>query len=165
MKCVGAEDGHQPCQRCKRSNTECVFFALLFPQYLLYFLTTALGRCVFEKHRRGRKPGSKSVPSPPNHLYSLSHPTPTGSQRPPRCSDVSRKASAMPSAYLRLSTLRSPTATRISPPSAKIMSGPSCYTLHGGWLYAHLSQASIHKRLRRAFIHCAALWLKLHGRR
>ncbi|KAI0693888.1 fungal-specific transcription factor domain-containing protein, partial [Cytidiella melzeri] len=36
MKCVGAEDG-QPCQRCKRSGAE----------------------CVFEKHRRGRKPGSK----------------------------------------------------------------------------------------------------------
>ncbi|KAH7921484.1 hypothetical protein BV22DRAFT_1038606 [Leucogyrophana mollusca] len=37
MKCVGAEDGQQPCQRCKRTNVE----------------------CVFEKHRRGRKPGSK----------------------------------------------------------------------------------------------------------
>ncbi|THH20938.1 hypothetical protein EW146_g495 [Bondarzewia mesenterica] len=37
MKCVGAEDGQQPCQRCKRSNSE----------------------CIFEKHRRGRKPGSK----------------------------------------------------------------------------------------------------------
>ncbi|KAA1479725.1 hypothetical protein DENSPDRAFT_846342 [Dentipellis sp. KUC8613] len=37
MKCVGAEDGTQPCQRCRRSNSE----------------------CIFEKHRRGRKPGSK----------------------------------------------------------------------------------------------------------
>ncbi|KAF9070312.1 fungal-specific transcription factor domain-containing protein [Rhodocollybia butyracea] len=37
MKCIGAEDGQRPCQRCKRSNVE----------------------CVFEKHRRGRKPGSK----------------------------------------------------------------------------------------------------------
>ncbi|KAG9318356.1 hypothetical protein JVU11DRAFT_446 [Chiua virens] len=37
MKCVGAEDGQKPCQRCKRTNVE----------------------CVFEKHRRGRKPGSK----------------------------------------------------------------------------------------------------------
>ncbi|OBZ75751.1 Protein priB [Grifola frondosa] len=37
MKCVGAEDGTQPCQRCKRSGNT----------------------CVFEKHRRGRKPGSK----------------------------------------------------------------------------------------------------------
>ncbi|KIJ35695.1 hypothetical protein M422DRAFT_261875 [Sphaerobolus stellatus SS14] len=38
MKCVGAEeDGKKPCQRCRRSNVE----------------------CVFEKHRRGRKPGSK----------------------------------------------------------------------------------------------------------
>ncbi|KAF9459558.1 fungal-specific transcription factor domain-containing protein [Collybia nuda] len=37
MKCVGAEDGQKPCQRCKRANVE----------------------CVFEKHRRGRKPGSK----------------------------------------------------------------------------------------------------------
>ncbi|KIL68664.1 hypothetical protein M378DRAFT_158512 [Amanita muscaria Koide BX008] len=37
MKCVGAEDGQKPCQRCKRANVE----------------------CKFEKHRRGRKPGSK----------------------------------------------------------------------------------------------------------
>ncbi|KAI5124017.1 hypothetical protein M0805_003849 [Coniferiporia weirii] len=37
MKCVGAEDGRQSCQRCRRASTE----------------------CVFEKHRRGRKPGSK----------------------------------------------------------------------------------------------------------
>ncbi|KAF8061438.1 fungal-specific transcription factor domain-containing protein [Lyophyllum atratum] len=37
MKCVGAEDGHKQCQRCKRANVE----------------------CIFEKHRRGRKPGSK----------------------------------------------------------------------------------------------------------
>ncbi|KIY64582.1 hypothetical protein CYLTODRAFT_425074 [Cylindrobasidium torrendii FP15055 ss-10] len=37
MKCVGAEDGSNKCQRCKRSQVE----------------------CVFEKHRRGRKPGSK----------------------------------------------------------------------------------------------------------
>ncbi|KAI0049688.1 hypothetical protein FA95DRAFT_817460 [Auriscalpium vulgare] len=38
MKCVGAEDGgQQPCQRCKRTGVE----------------------CIFEKHRRGRKPGSK----------------------------------------------------------------------------------------------------------
>ncbi|KAL4067511.1 fungal-specific transcription factor domain-containing protein [Scleroderma citrinum] len=37
MKCVGAEDGQKPCQRCKRTNVE----------------------CIFEKHRRGRKPGSK----------------------------------------------------------------------------------------------------------
>lgn len=37
MKCVGAEDGEKPCQRCRRTNSE----------------------CVFEKHRRGRKPGSK----------------------------------------------------------------------------------------------------------
>ncbi|KAI0075803.1 hypothetical protein K474DRAFT_1663798 [Panus rudis PR-1116 ss-1] len=36
MKCVGTEDGDK-CQRCKRAGTE----------------------CVFEKHRRGRKPGSK----------------------------------------------------------------------------------------------------------
>ncbi|KAG6833202.1 hypothetical protein H0H87_010265 [Tephrocybe sp. NHM501043] len=36
MRCVGAEDG-QKCQRCKRANVE----------------------CIFEKHRRGRKPGSK----------------------------------------------------------------------------------------------------------
>lgn len=37
MKCVGAEDGQNPCQRCKRTGAE----------------------CIFEKHRRGRKPGSK----------------------------------------------------------------------------------------------------------
>ncbi|KAI0086675.1 fungal-specific transcription factor domain-containing protein [Irpex rosettiformis] len=36
MKCVGASEG-QPCQRCKRSGSD----------------------CIFEKHRRGRKPGSK----------------------------------------------------------------------------------------------------------
>ncbi|KAK7692426.1 hypothetical protein QCA50_004051 [Cerrena zonata] len=37
MKCVGGEEGVKPCQRCKRSGAE----------------------CIFEKHRRGRKPGSK----------------------------------------------------------------------------------------------------------
>ncbi|KIK45923.1 hypothetical protein CY34DRAFT_801082 [Suillus luteus UH-Slu-Lm8-n1] len=37
MKCVGAEDGLKSCQRCKRTGVD----------------------CVFEKHRRGRKPGSK----------------------------------------------------------------------------------------------------------
>ncbi|KAH7889823.1 fungal-specific transcription factor domain-containing protein, partial [Phlebopus sp. FC_14] len=37
MKCVGAEDSQQPCQRCKRTGVP----------------------CIFEKHRRGRKPGSK----------------------------------------------------------------------------------------------------------
>ncbi|RPD79725.1 hypothetical protein L226DRAFT_178781 [Lentinus tigrinus ALCF2SS1-7] len=37
MKCVGAEDGTKRCQRCQRSGAE----------------------CIFEKHRRGRKPGSK----------------------------------------------------------------------------------------------------------
>ncbi|KAG7092200.1 hypothetical protein E1B28_008568 [Marasmius oreades] len=37
MKCVGSEDGQKQCQRCKRAGVE----------------------CVFEKHRRGRKPGSK----------------------------------------------------------------------------------------------------------
>ncbi|KAG1843609.1 fungal-specific transcription factor domain-containing protein [Suillus subalutaceus] len=37
MKCVGADDGLKSCQRCKRTGVE----------------------CVFEKHRRGRKPGSK----------------------------------------------------------------------------------------------------------
>ncbi|PCH39576.1 hypothetical protein WOLCODRAFT_141318 [Wolfiporia cocos MD-104 SS10] len=38
MKCVGADDGNNiPCQRCKRSGSE----------------------CIFEKHRRGRKPGSR----------------------------------------------------------------------------------------------------------
>nr|VWO99073.1 Uncharacterized protein [Ganoderma boninense] len=37
MKCVGAEDGTKRCQRCQRSGVD----------------------CVFEKHRRGRKPGSK----------------------------------------------------------------------------------------------------------
>ncbi|OCH95228.1 hypothetical protein OBBRIDRAFT_721011 [Obba rivulosa] len=37
MKCVGAEDGNGPCQRCKRAGSD----------------------CIFEKHRRGRKPGSR----------------------------------------------------------------------------------------------------------
>ncbi|KIY51142.1 hypothetical protein FISHEDRAFT_38437, partial [Fistulina hepatica ATCC 64428] len=37
MKCVSAEDGTGKCQRCQRQDTV----------------------CVFEKHRRGRKPGSK----------------------------------------------------------------------------------------------------------
>ncbi|CAL1706513.1 unnamed protein product [Somion occarium] len=37
MKCVGGEEGVKPCQRCKRSGAD----------------------CIFEKHRRGRKPGSK----------------------------------------------------------------------------------------------------------
>ncbi|KAI0029400.1 fungal-specific transcription factor domain-containing protein [Vararia minispora EC-137] len=37
MKCVGADDGKRPCDRCKRQNLQ----------------------CIFEKHRRGRKPGSK----------------------------------------------------------------------------------------------------------
>ncbi|KAJ8078494.1 hypothetical protein PM082_012776 [Marasmius tenuissimus] len=37
MKCVGADDGQKQCQRCKRAGVE----------------------CIFEKHRRGRKPGSK----------------------------------------------------------------------------------------------------------
>lgn len=37
MKCVGAEDGSTPCHRCKRTGQD----------------------CIFEKHKRGRKPGSK----------------------------------------------------------------------------------------------------------
>ncbi|KAJ7109097.1 hypothetical protein C8R44DRAFT_275576 [Mycena epipterygia] len=37
MKYVDADDGQKQCQRCKRANV----------------------KCVFEKHRRGRKPGSK----------------------------------------------------------------------------------------------------------
>ncbi|KDQ12322.1 hypothetical protein BOTBODRAFT_112983 [Botryobasidium botryosum FD-172 SS1] len=37
MRCIGADDGARACQRCKKGNLE----------------------CVFEKHRRGRKPGSK----------------------------------------------------------------------------------------------------------
>ncbi|TFL06842.1 fungal-specific transcription factor domain-containing protein [Pterulicium gracile] len=37
MKCVGAEDGAEKCQRCQRTGND----------------------CVFEKHKRGRKPGSK----------------------------------------------------------------------------------------------------------
>ncbi|EIW85297.1 hypothetical protein CONPUDRAFT_79946 [Coniophora puteana RWD-64-598 SS2] len=38
MKCVGAdESGQTPCERCRRTNSN----------------------CIFEKHRRGRKPGSK----------------------------------------------------------------------------------------------------------
>ncbi|KAF5358156.1 hypothetical protein D9756_001799 [Leucocoprinus leucothites] len=58
MKCVGAEDGQKQCQRCKRANVEFVipFSPLPRPPHPCHF-----SRCVFEKHRRGRKPGSKSV--------------------------------------------------------------------------------------------------------
>lgn len=56
MKCVGAEDGQKPCQRCKRTNAEYVGndAILLDACYILH-----TSRCIFEKHRRGRKPGSK----------------------------------------------------------------------------------------------------------
>ncbi|KZV67951.1 hypothetical protein PENSPDRAFT_583137 [Peniophora sp. CONT] len=37
MKCVGADESGKPCDRCRRQNLD----------------------CIFEKHRRGRKPGSK----------------------------------------------------------------------------------------------------------
>ncbi|KZT36989.1 hypothetical protein SISSUDRAFT_1063225 [Sistotremastrum suecicum HHB10207 ss-3] len=37
MKCVGSDDGRKQCQRCERANID----------------------CIFEKHRRGRKPGSR----------------------------------------------------------------------------------------------------------
>ncbi|KAG6376032.1 putative protein priB [Boletus reticuloceps] len=56
MKCVGAEDGEKPCQRCKRTNVEYVAndVSSLDACYILQTF-----RCIFEKHRRGRKPGSK----------------------------------------------------------------------------------------------------------
>ena len=56
MKCVGAEDGQKPCQRCKRTNVEYVGndIVLFDGRHILCH-----PRCVFEKHRRGRKPGSK----------------------------------------------------------------------------------------------------------
>ena len=56
MKCVGAEDGQKPCQRCKRTNVEYVGNNVI-PLDGRYILQPS--RCVFEKHRRGRKPGSK----------------------------------------------------------------------------------------------------------
>ena len=65
MKCVGAEDGTRPCQRCKRANTECVFFSPPCPPLLLILAA----RCIFEKHRRGRKPGSKYVRSRVLHPF------------------------------------------------------------------------------------------------
>ena len=56
MKCVGAEDGQKPCQRCKRTNVEYVGNNVIPPDGRY---TLQLSRCIFEKHRRGRKPGSK----------------------------------------------------------------------------------------------------------
>ncbi len=54
MKCVGAEDGQKQCQRCKRANVECATHSVA-----LALCSHLLCRCIFEKHRRGRKPGSK----------------------------------------------------------------------------------------------------------
>jgi hypothetical protein len=56
MKCVGAEDGSQPCQRCRRTGVESV---LISSRRGIISLKSS--RCVFERHRRGRKPGSKLV--------------------------------------------------------------------------------------------------------
>ncbi|CAA7270167.1 unnamed protein product [Cyclocybe aegerita] len=55
MKCVGAEDGQRQCQRCKRANVEYVLFFFPFNQPSPHPAPS----CIFEKHRRGRKPGSK----------------------------------------------------------------------------------------------------------
>lgn len=61
MKCVGAEDGQRQCQRCKRANVQYATCGISFK--LLPYVVNV--RCIFEKHRRGRKPGSK-------YAYSLS---------------------------------------------------------------------------------------------
>ncbi len=53
-ECVGAEDGQKQCQRCKRANVECATHSVA-----LALCSHLLCRCIFEKHRRGRKPGSK----------------------------------------------------------------------------------------------------------
>ncbi|KAJ3849259.1 fungal-specific transcription factor domain-containing protein [Lentinula lateritia] len=55
MKCVGAEDGQRQCQRCKRANVQYATCGISFK--LLPYVVIV--RCIFEKHRRGRKPGSK----------------------------------------------------------------------------------------------------------
>ena len=95
MKCVGAEDGNQPCQRCQRTNAECdhLLFSSIIPSsaHINHFR-----RCIFEKHRRGRKPGSKSVSltlSP--HIPSFppfSDRQPKGCLRLQRCSVASKRA-------------------------------------------------------------------------
>lgn len=60
MKCVGAEDGQKQCQRCKRAGQEYVFCSPCLPQ-INVDIKGFPARCVFEKHRRGRKPGSKYI--------------------------------------------------------------------------------------------------------
>jgi hypothetical protein len=57
MKCVGSDNGKQPCERCKRQGLQC---GSLFPIPLTAILSPSR-RCIFETHRRGRKLGSKSV--------------------------------------------------------------------------------------------------------
>ncbi|TBU28983.1 fungal-specific transcription factor domain-containing protein [Dichomitus squalens] len=55
MKCVGAEDGTKRCQRCQRSGAESV--SVCSPSAAAS--SSPRRSCIFEKHRRGRKPGSK----------------------------------------------------------------------------------------------------------
>jgi hypothetical protein len=43
MKCVGAEDGSQPCQRCRRTGVEYVL--VQYSRYLSLLLLTRSGVC------------------------------------------------------------------------------------------------------------------------
>lgn len=89
MRCVGAEDG-QKCQRCKRANVELVAeLHLLISSSLTPFAPS----CIFEKHRRGRKPGSKYSLFPTFPFIMLT-PFP-GYLRLRRCSVVSKKVSIL----------------------------------------------------------------------
>ena len=47
MKCVGAEDGTQPCQRCRRTGVEYVIFNAIrsVPSYSLTHSLTLTGVC------------------------------------------------------------------------------------------------------------------------
>ncbi len=89
MKCVGAEDGQKQCQRCKRANVESVL-RLSLPSCPRYQRDAV--RCIFEKHRRGRKPGSKSVLAV-LRLFIFLNPSP-GFQRPQKCSVVWKRVSS-----------------------------------------------------------------------
>jgi hypothetical protein len=43
MKCVGAEDGNQPCQRCRRTGVE--YVPIQYPRYLSLLSLTRSGVC------------------------------------------------------------------------------------------------------------------------
>lgn len=112
MKCVGAEDGQKQCQRCKRANVESVsFFSPSFP----FSLTHLCPRCVFEKHRRGRKPGSKyffSIPTFDHHLYNILLDCP----KLLKCFVVSKKVLIPPKSSQKLPRLITP-MNSVTPPA------------------------------------------------